>query len=105
MSNMSAKQGESTDLFEITIKDLVEYTDYYSDLYVLAADTDATVLGPIRIEAVDNVFPAALSPSQTQGLPAGNYTVVLVVEKSVEGNIEFRKEISWALKINKSLLV
>jgi hypothetical protein len=105
MSKMSVKQGESTDLFNITVEGLTDYTDYYSELTVLAADTDAPVLGPLTIyPSASNKFPVSLSPAQTAGLPVGNYTVVLIVVKDVEGVIEFRKETSWSLKVSASLL-
>jgi hypothetical protein len=104
MTKMSAKQGESTDLFSITVKDLVDYTDYYGDLYIIDADTDMQVLGPIRINAVDSKFSVALSPDQTTSLPVNSYTAVFQVTKEVLSVIEFRKEISCAVKITKSLL-
>ena len=104
MNKMSVKQGENTDLFIITIQDLIDYTDYYSDLSVVAADTDTVVLGPLRIEAVDNKFSVALSPAQTAQLPIGGYTVVLEVVKDVASVVEFRKELSWPLKVTKSII-
>lgn len=104
MSKMTVKQGENTDLFIITIEGLVDYTDYYSDLSVVAADTDTVVLGPIRINPVDNQFSIAFTPAQTLALPVGSYTAVLEVVKEVATVLEFRKEISWPLKITKSIL-
>jgi hypothetical protein len=103
MNKISLKKGESSDLFEVTIKDLEDYTDYYSDLSIITY-ADTSVLGPLRINPVNNVFSIALSPAQTAGLPVGNYIVVLVVVKDVLGVIEFRKEISWKLEVNSSLL-
>lgn len=104
MYKMTAKQGESTDLFYITIKDLVDYTDYYGDFTLINPETNAVVLGPIRINPADNKFSVALSSLQTTGLPIDNYTAVFEVVKDVLGVIEFKKELSWAVKITASLL-
>lgn len=101
---MTAKQGESTDLFIITVKGVTDYTDYYSDLSILVADTEVVVLGPVRINPVDNKFSVALTPDQTAALPVDSYTVVLEVIKEVTGIKEFRKEISWSLKVTKPLI-
>lgn len=104
MSKMTLKQGESSDLFIVTIKGLVDYTNYYSDLTILNADTGLVVLGPIRINPVSNKFSIALTPAQTALLPVDNYTAVLEVVKDVATVIEFRKEISWSLKVTESLI-
>ena len=104
MNRMNAKQGESTDLFLVSIDGLTDYTDYYSDLSVIDARTNTVVLGPIRINPVDNAFSVALSRTQTAALPVDSYVVVLEVVKEVAAVLEFRKEISWALKITESLL-
>lgn len=101
---MSAKQGESTDLFSITVKDLTDYTNYYGDLYIIEATADTQVLGPIRINPADNKFSVALSPAQTAALPVDNYTAVFKVTKEVDSVIEFCKEVSWAVKITNSLI-
>jgi hypothetical protein len=105
MSKMSAKQGESTQLFNISIKDLTDYTDYECEISVFDADEDPNVLvlGPLTITIVDNKFPVALTPAQTTALPPGSYTVIAAVIKDVAAVIEFRREVSWALKITPSL--
>ena len=104
MSKMSAKQGESTSLVVITIEGLTDYTDYYGNLRVLEGDTDDIVLGPIRVDPADSKFSVAFNPAQTLGLPIEDYTVVFEVVKEVADVIEFRKEVSWPLKINKAII-
>lgn len=101
---MSAKRGENTELFNVHIEGVSNYTDYYAKLVVLNAKTNAEAIPSTTITAIDNKFPIALTPDQTLSLAVDSYVVVLEVIKEVEGTIQFRKELSWPLKITESLI-
>ena len=101
---MKVKKGDSTDIFEVTVDGVVDYTDYRGEITVLAPKTNSVVIAKYTIAPASNKITVAFSPAQTQGLAVGDYNVVFEVIKEVGGIIEFRRELSWPLQILPSLL-
>jgi hypothetical protein len=105
MSNkMTAKRGENTELFNVHIEGISDYTDYSANLVVLNAKTNESVISSISIPVTENKFAVALTPDQTLNLPVDSYIMVLEILKVVGGVTQFRKELSWPLKITESLI-
>lgn len=101
---MNVKQGEKTDIFAVNVKGVTDYTDYYSNLVILDSSDDSVALGPNRINPVFGKFAVVLSPDETLSLPVGSYIAILEVIKEVDSVVEFRREVSWPIKISASLV-
>ena len=103
-NNMVIKQGDSTDIYEIEIEGLTDYTGYRADVAVLNSKTKGVIIGPYSIGPADNKISVALYPSQTALLQPGMYIVVCEVIKEIDEVVMFRKEFSWTLQITESLI-
>lgn len=103
-SSMKVKKGDSTDIFEITIDGVTDYTDYRGEVSVLFPKSNAAAIVKYSILPANGKITLALSPSQTGGLAVGDYNVVFEVIKETNGVVEFRRELSWPLQIQPSLL-
>ena len=103
-STMTVKQGDSTDVFEITIDGVTDYTDYRTDVQVLVPKTNAVVIAKETITPVDGKMSVAFAPEQTAGLAASSYNVVAEVVKETNGVVIFRRELTWTLRVQESLV-
>jgi hypothetical protein len=105
MNSMTVKRGGSTDIFEIAVGGVSDYTDYRGTLVILDPATEGAVLYTSSVSpGVSGGFSIAFSPVQTEVLAVGSYTVVFEIIKEVATVIEFRRELSWTLKITPSLI-
>lgn len=103
-SNMKVRKGDSTDIFEIAVEGVSDYTDYRGEVAVLKPSTNEIVIGKYVISPSSGKISVAFSPSQTAGLDVGSYTVVFEIIKEVNGVVEFRRELNWSLEILQSLI-
>ena len=102
---MSCKQGDSTNIFKITVEGVTDYTNYRGELAVLDPSDNSILIGKTVINPdPEGGFTVAFAPAQTELLDVNYYTVVFDVIKEVSGVIEFRRELSWTLQITESLL-
>jgi hypothetical protein len=103
-NSMKVKRGDSTDIFEVTVEGVTDYTDYRGEVSVLAPKTNEAVIAKYVIAPTDGKITVALSPAQTALLDVGNYNVVLEVIKEATGVVTFRRELNWPLEVLPSLL-
>lgn len=103
-STMVTKQGDSTDVFEITIDGLRDYTNYRAEVQVLVPKTNEVKIAKEIVTPVSNKMSIAFAPEQTALLTPGSYNVVTEVIKEENSVIVFRRELTWTLKIQESLV-
>lgn len=104
VNNMRVKKGDSTDIFEITIEGLTDYTDYRGEVTILNPADDTEVFPKIAIAPANNKITVAFSPVHTSTLDVGEYNVVCEVIKETDGVVQFRRELSWPIEVLPSLI-
>lgn len=104
MNGLKVKRGDSSDIIEITVDGITDFTNYRGELQILNGDTKETVVNKVTIAPSDLKFLVGLTPNQTAILPVGNYIAVFEIIKEVGSIITFRREISWPVEITVSLI-
>lgn len=104
MSKMKLKQGESSDIFRVTVSGagiaVNGYVGFTGTLWIMDTVTNASVLGPVNIDPGTAGFLVAVTPTQSGQLAVGTYTAILKIEKDEE----FAREVSWTVQITESLV-
>jgi hypothetical protein len=105
MSSMVAKKGDNTEIFSISVGGVSDYTNYRGELAILDPSDGTFVLTKTVIATLPSGgFSIGFSPAQTAALAVGDYNVVFEIIKEVATVVEFRRELSWPLKITPSLI-
>jgi len=106
MKKWNTVKGDSTDIKNITVEGVTDYTDYTGKLVVL----DTQVKGHIMITQpsiapdTETGFTCGLTPGQTDTLSKGNYIVVFEITKTESTVATYRREINWQLNIMEALI-
>ena len=97
-------KGDSTDVHEIEVDGIVDYTDYRLEYQIMKMD-DKEFIGTKKVVLPSNgKFIVFLTPAETEVLAPQWYMVIVEVIKEVNGVIIFRRELSWKLQITPSFL-
>lgn len=111
MNKMKVKRGDSTDIFELVLNGITDYTDYRAEAIILNPETNSIALPKqvFNADTTNKKFSIFFLPAQTAALDVGDYNVVCEIIKEVSDGqggtvIVFRRELSWALQVQTSLI-
>lgn len=111
IENWEVRQGDSTNLKQITITGVTDYTItggmvYRGNITVLDKSTKKPVGFTSFIEAhATDGFTVGLYPEHTQQLGLGTFLVVFeITGEDDKGLVVYRRELEWEIKVTKSLL-
>lgn len=102
-SNMKVKRGDSTDIYNITVEGVSDYTDYRGEVTILDSDNEV-VFPKVVIAPNEGKVSIALTPTQTATLEVGSYNMVCEIIKEEDGIVTFRREMNWPIEILPSLI-
>jgi len=97
--SLSIYQGDSTDILNITVEDETDYSQYTCKAMVVKSVGDvALITASPTIDTTNGVF-VSLSPTDTAGLLPGTYIFLIVIKKTVNSVVTYRKEIHETLVV------
>ena len=105
--SMVSKKGDSTNVINVTVKGLTDYTGYYGILHILlpGKDSSNTKVLDLTIDHSTDKFEVFFMPAQTSTLEVDTtYLVVFEIYHKTGEVVDFRRELSWPLEITKSLI-
>ena len=104
-NGMVVKRGDSSDILKISIKGIEDHSEYIAEIAVLRLKNNAQVIEKFAISATSEGLQVFLTPAQTALLEVGEYLIVCeVIKKQEDGEVIFRRELSWPIKILPSLI-
>lgn len=104
MNTWQIAQGSSTDIKQVTIENIDDYTDYYSTVAVVDEYSKEPIGVTFSVSPdKDDGFTVGLLPGNTELIEPGRYLVVFEISKGIDP-VLYRKEISWLLEVSPSLV-